>query len=795
MIVQKIYRHIENSKEEIRIKVKKLLKELYNYTDDNNPFGDPELSKPFVWEAKIKSLSKKGLNAELDCDALEEKLTKAKEEIEKMRRKKLKREEEKFLARQIYNNPEEKGGEEMYKEWLEKDEKFYLSQEKLRMELRIKEGREKPIDFLHKVIMIWKGYYPLPSNYSKVNEYDKPYLIFNLLSEKELSELYDNIITQLAIEKDRLLNSNFVYCYFDIKKNFKIQLDLKLNDVEEFIDYWSALLVLCESYLYNDKNVSRLNSIFKQELSNIVKNKSFDEVYNMELEAQKAAEEATSGEDHEYWSNTVNYLKYHRCVLVLSKLGKAVLEKSILEEDKNKVIEENALPQETSEYIYYDKLGNKVEINYNNNNGEFSPTLYFSDDETKNNNKLKAVEYTTRLENARKKILANLIDSKIKQINSLAESLHMNKLCKRKSNVKSITCRKMCNYNQKQNVKLSQNKNRLVGNNFKSTVRMAYNKLNEENTKRLRLGKRRQTKTFQSEKSKDNNVINNNKESTYSSRIIEINKMINESSNNKAALDIQNINKIEKSENVNTNTDNFNFNNTKANSNLNLNSMDNLKKSDKTESDSDSNSELDKLLGKKKNNLNISKSKNVIETKDSNESIKSLMGNRFLIVDSNYEENAYKKFERLEKEENENEITLKETQYPIQAKDYTWAAIYKPRKPRYINRVKTGYEWNKYYQKHYDYDNPPPKVIQGYKFNIFYPDLIDKTNTPQYSIERSDIKDTCILRFSAGAPYEDISFNIVNREWDMNEKSGFKNYFDRGIYYLYFNFKRFRYKR
>lgn len=41
-------------------------------------------------------------------------------------------------------------------------------------------------------------------------------------------------------------------------------------------------------------------------------------------------------------------------------------------------------------------------------------------------------------------------------------------------------------------------------------------------------------------------------------------------------------------------------------------------------------------------------------------------------------------------------------------------------------RIHTGYEWNKYNQTHYDYDNPPPKVVQGYKFNIFYPDLIDK---------------------------------------------------------------------
>ncbi len=37
-----------------------------------------------------------------------------------------------------------------------------------------------------------------------------------------------------------------------------------------------------------------------------------------------------------------------------------------------------------------------------------------------------------------------------------------------------------------------------------------------------------------------------------------------------------------------------------------------------------------------------------------------------------------------------------------------------------------GYEWSKYNQTHYDYDNPPPKVVQGYKFNILYHDLVDR---------------------------------------------------------------------
>ena len=51
---------------------------------------------------------------------------------------------------------------------------------------------------------------------------------------------------------------------------------------------------------------------------------------------------------------------------------------------------------------------------------------------------------------------------------------------------------------------------------------------------------------------------------------------------------------------------------------------------------------------------------------------------------------------------------------------------------RYFNRVHTGFEWNKYNQTHYDFDNPPPKIVQGYKFNIFFPDLIDKSITPEF---------------------------------------------------------------
>ncbi|KAF2289812.1 hypothetical protein GH714_038722 [Hevea brasiliensis] len=127
---------------------------------------------------------------------------------------------------------------------------------------------------------------------------------------------------------------------------------------------------------------------------------------------------------------------------------------------------------------------------------------------------------------------------------------------------------------------------------------------------------------------------------------------------------------------------------------------------------------------------------------------------------------------------------------------YWWHDKYRPRKPKYFNRVHTGYEWNKYNQTHYDHDNPPPKIVQGYKFNIFYPDLVDKTKAPVYTIEKDGNSDeTCIIRFHAGPPYEDIAFRIVNKEWEYSHKKGFKCTFERGILHVYFNFKRYRYRR
>jgi len=143
----------------------------------------------------------------------------------------------------------------------------------------------------------------------------------------------------------------------------------------------------------------------------------------------------------------------------------------------------------------------------------------------------------------------------------------------------------------------------------------------------------------------------------------------------------------------------------------------------------------------------------------------------------------------------EEELGLSDEVVLMNGEGYSWQDRYVPRKPRYFNRIRSGFDWNGYNRTHYDMENPPPKTVQGYKFNVFYPDLVDPTKTPQYFLEAADSEEFCILRFHAGPPYEDIAFKIVNREWNKSRRRGFRSTFERGVLSLYFNFNSHWYRR
>jgi Cactus-binding C-terminus of cactin protein/Conserved mid region of cactin len=163
-----------------------------------------------------------------------------------------------------------------------------------------------------------------------------------------------------------------------------------------------------------------------------------------------------------------------------------------------------------------------------------------------------------------------------------------------------------------------------------------------------------------------------------------------------------------------------------------------------------------------------------------------------------------------EKERIAGEIVESEENFNVEADDvehpeanWSIAEFGPPRKPKFFNRVVMGYEWNQYNKTHYDENNPPPKVVQGYKFNIFYPNLVDITKAPTYKVERNRTKhmyvgggggtsagedETCIVRFTAGPPYLDVAFRIIDRDWDYSSRfnRGFKSSFDK-VFHVFGN--------
>jgi hypothetical protein len=671
------YQH-EYEGEDVRKRIRALLKSFYGYTDDNNPFGDPELSMPFVWHSKIKKMRYNGLEPVLDSQTLLLKLKEAKKEIDSIIRSRKLREEMKDAMDAEKNRREDEKTREQ--EWREKDEKFHLAQENLRSEIRIMQGREKPIDFINKVLMIWKGFGAPPKDFFEIPEYQMPYKLFEILDENLLKELYEELKTRLQIDKERVANKSFVCFYIDIASNFKKQHDISESDLKDFIKYWKAMITIIESYVYPEKSIKNLSQEQIEQINTILEGKSFEELNELEEDMKSSLDEQISSVDIQFWSRALIVLQITRCKLILDGLYGEF--KISFEEGKEK--EEQMLAGETHAESFQNKGAQRwIE------EGNLSPAMYESDEELR---KVALCEhdYLIKLSETRKIVLAHQL---AKWQRNLQES---SRIARTAVNMKNVNLSKYVPYSEDE---------------------VMNNQNQEENSDEE--AERFLNKIKKKEKSKMPNIPSNNANLVASSHSLQ--------------------------------------------------------------------------------NKQITSGLNVKIHSNPSENIPGLGGvkaSRFYLKEEvAYDFNLAHEIMQIENQELGDGEHIFNDVVPLSNLNYMWASKYKPRKPRYFNRVKTGYEWNKYNQVHYDYENPPPKVIQGYKFNIFFPDLIDKTKAPQYSLERSDSFDTCIIRFHAGPPYEDIAFKIVNREWDMTDKAGFRNVFDRGILYLYFNFKRYRYKR
>lgn len=122
--------------------------ELSLYTGADNPFHDVNIGEQFVWNKKREKEKKAGLTAEEIARKDHLRRLEAKEELERLNKRRADRETEMQLRELEENKMRRLAEEASMAEWHAKEDDFQLEQSRRRAGIRLREQRAKAIDFL-----------------------------------------------------------------------------------------------------------------------------------------------------------------------------------------------------------------------------------------------------------------------------------------------------------------------------------------------------------------------------------------------------------------------------------------------------------------------------------------------------------------------------------------------------------------------------------------------------------------------------------------------------------------------
>lgn len=166
--------------------------DLMGYTNDSNPFGDSNLTEKFVWKLKHEKEEKRGVAKDARAD--QRRKEEVRKEIEKVKKRREEREQEKAEWEEEKARLQREQDVQSFQDWESKEDEFYLKQAKMAAEIRIQQGRAKPIDILYKNLSMDQDFD------FEVNE---PYQIFQGLGLQELEQLKKDIHVYLELDNHR----------------------------------------------------------------------------------------------------------------------------------------------------------------------------------------------------------------------------------------------------------------------------------------------------------------------------------------------------------------------------------------------------------------------------------------------------------------------------------------------------------------------------------------------------------------------------------------------------------------
>ena len=556
--------------------------------------------------------------------------------------------------------------------------------------------------------------------------------------KKEIYKYPFEILNELSNEeKQETLNK--------IKKEYNKYFSEEFEIAKQ---YWKSMNII-SSFLCDENKKNLLNN---EEITSLLDNyKSEEEMNQIETEIKNNMNSDKDDNDTQFWRNAyelLNYLKHKKLMedLYNNFINNQRINLQLKKEEKN--LEEKNNKKETNEMDERKKILNKdLEIiRYNKFMNEESDDNDNDNDDEKTEDDLSPQKYESDSEGELNKIAINQMDYFAK-LNASRKKILMNKINEYKEN----------KTNEEIILKNKKKINKIKGKNINNNINCIGLDENDDNDIDIIEENKQKANKFLdfiiNQKQKQKEELNENDGNSSSEK---------EEESDKEALNfLQKIKGHKNKNNFSEEVNDYSF--TKKDKN-------NIENNGEKNKDNEQLTEFQKTI------------QNFDKYLDKND-ISGVYNNLEII------ENTFRDLDK----NSDNEIVFNDI-VEIK-KEYEWAKDYKPIKPRYANKKVLGFDWNKHNQAHYDNINLPPKTVSGYRFNIFYPNLVDKTKTPKFYLQRSDSPDMCIIRFESGAPYEDVAFKIINREWNTRQKGDFLNVFDKGVLKLYFKFKRFRYKR
>lgn len=118
------------------------------YSAADNPFHDANLTEQFVWNKKREKEKKQGLSADDIARKDHRRRLEAKEELERLNKRRADREVEMALRDEEEARMKRAAEDAAMREWVAKEDDFQLEQSRRRAGIRLREQRAKAIDFL-----------------------------------------------------------------------------------------------------------------------------------------------------------------------------------------------------------------------------------------------------------------------------------------------------------------------------------------------------------------------------------------------------------------------------------------------------------------------------------------------------------------------------------------------------------------------------------------------------------------------------------------------------------------------